>query len=245
MKTPVASPSPYGLHVIDSCFLCVMKEEGLFCRLPPAVLRDLNSIRQNSLYPPGALLFVEGESPKGLFILCSGQAKLSASSKDGRSVILRTVKPGEIMGLSSVTAKKPFAVTAEIVVPSQVSFIPRQKFSRFLRAHVEVSARVAEHLSMELHRAWEQTRLVTLASSAQGKLAQLLLSWTNEVGQQTPEGVRIRVTMTREEMGESIGASRETVSRLLTDFKRRGLISANGSSMFILKPDDLQKLCAS
>ena len=97
---------------------------------------------------------------------------------------------------------------------------------------------------MELHRAWEQTRLVTLASSAQGKLAHLLLGWTNEVGQQTPEGVRIRVTMTREEMGESIGASRETVSRLLTGFKRRGLIRTSGSSMFILKPDNLQELSA-
>ena len=245
MDTPTKSPAPYGLHVIGDCLLCVMREEGLFCRLSPDALRDLDAIRQTSLYPAGAVLFVEGESPKGLYILCSGRAKLVANSSEGRSIILRQVKAGEIMGLSSITANVPFPVTAEITAPSQVNFIPRSEFLQFLHKHVEVFARVAEHLSMELHRAWEQTRMVALAMSSRAKLAQLLGRWANEDGQQTPEGTRILVTMTHEAIGESIGASRETVSRLLADFKRHGIVRVKGGAIVILRPDELQSLGAS
>jgi len=242
MRSTAQSPSPYGLKVVDNCLLCVMKEEGLFCRLAPAALRDLSSIRRNTLYPAGAILFVEGGSPEGIYILCSGEAKLFASSKEGRSVILRRVKSGEVMGLSSVTANAPFPVTAETLVPSQVSFIPRSDFLAFLHTHVEVFARVAEHLSMELHKAWEQTRMVALGMSARAKLAQLLMSWASDEGSETPEGRRIRVTMTHEGIAESIGASRETVSRLLADFERRGVIRAKGSAIVILRLGELSSL---
>jgi len=245
MSSPAKSPAPYGLKVIDSCLLCVMKEDGLFCRLSSEALRDLNAIRQTTLYPAGAVLFVEGEPPKGLYILCSGDAKLVANSKEGRTVILRQVKAGEIIGLSSVTASAPYPVTAETVTPSQVSFIPRMEFLRFLRAHVEVFARVAEHLSMELHKAWEQTRMVALAMSARAKLAQLLVSWANEEGRPTAEGARVQVKMTHQRIGESIGASRETVTRLLADFKHDGLIRVKGGAIVILRPDELQTLSAS
>lgn len=245
MANQAKPAAPYGLRVIDSCLACVLREEGLFCRLPDEVLRDLNSIRQTSFYPPKALLFVEGEAPRGLFILCSGQARLVAGSKDGKSLTLRLVEPGEVLGLSSVIANGPHLVTAEILAPAQVNFIPRPEFLQFLRRHAEVSVRLAEHLSMELHKAWEQTRLLALAPSTQAKLAQLLLGWAEEHGQPTAEGLRISLNMTQEEIGEAIGASRETVSRLLADFKRRRLIRVKGGSVLVLRPDELRALSAS
>ena len=244
MKPAVEAPAPYGLKVIKNCLLCVMKEEGLFCRLPETALQDLNSCRQNSFYPPGAVLFVEGGSPDGLFILCSGEAKLVAGSKEGRNIILRVVEPGEVLGLSSVTSDTPYSVSAETLVPSQVSFIPRLDFLRIMRSHAEVAHRVAEHLSMELHKAWEQTRLVALAPSSRAKLAQWLLSWANEQGKSTAEGLRTSVAVTHSEIGESIGASRETVTRLLADFRRRGLIRAQGATLVILRPGELRALSA-
>ncbi len=236
-----AKPSaPYGLKIIQGCLTCPMHEEGLFCRLPPESLRDLSSIRQNAFYPQSAVLFVEGEPPRGLFILCSGQAKLTASSKDGKSITLRQVERGEVLGLSSVVAHSPYPVTAETLAPSQVSFIPRDEFLRFLHHHGDVSMRVAEHLSMELHRAWEQTRLLALAPDARAKLAQLLLIWATQHGTTTSEGVRVPITMTHEEIGEHIGATRETVSRLLADFKRQRLIRVTGASVVLLEPDRLR-----
>lgn len=236
------APGPYNLHVIESCFGCVMREEGVFCHLPHAALSHLNSLRQTSLYPRGAVLFVEGESPRGLFILCSGQAKLTANSRDGQSITLRLVERGEVLGLSSVISNSPYLASTETLKPSQVSFIPRLPFLQFLRASPDVALSVAKHLSMELHKAWEKTSLLALAPSTPAKVAHFLLAWAAEHGQKTVEGVHVPLNLTHEEIARSIGSSRESVSRILGDFRQRRLIRVNGGSVIILEPHELHSV---
>jgi CRP/FNR family transcriptional regulator len=97
---------------------------------------------------------------------------------------------------------------------------------------------------MELHKAWEQTRLLALAPSSRAKLAQLLLVWAEQHGQRTSEGVRVPLHMTQEAIGEAIGATRETVSRLLGDFRRHRWIRLQGASVLLLQPDQLRALGA-
>jgi CRP/FNR family transcriptional regulator, cyclic AMP receptor protein len=233
------SAAPYGLQVVENCVDCSARQNTLFCRLSAETMRELNGIRQTALYPQGAVLFVEGEMPRGVFVLCNGEAKLTAGSKQGEAIILRLVEAGELLGLSSLIAGSAYAATAETLTPAQVAFIPARKFQRFLRTHPDVALRVAEHLSMELHKSWEQARLLALAPSTRCKLAQLLLEWASEHGVAEEQGVSVPFHMTHEEIGRIIGASRETVSRLLSDFKRRRLIRVKGGAMYMV-PDELR-----
>lgn len=235
---------PYNLNVIESCLGCVMREEGLFCQLPHGALTSLNSIRQTSFYPRGAVLFIEGEPPRGLFILCSGQAKLTANSPEGHGLTLRTIEPGEVIGLSSVVGDCPYPATAETLSPCQVSFIPRLEFLKFLRSSSDVSIRVAKHLSMELHQAWRQSRMVALAPDTQAKLAEFLIERAGKCGQVTGDGLRIALNMTHEEIAKSIGASRESVSRILSDLRNRGVICVKGGTITILHSIELRSLIA-
>jgi len=235
-------PAPYHLKVIDSCFACVMREEGLFCQLSQGTLTELNALRQTSFYPRSAVLFVEGESPRGVFVLCAGQAKLTATSMDGQSLTLRFVEPGEVLGLSSVIGNIPYAAAAETLAPSQISFIPRLPFLQFLRAHTDVSLRVAKHLSNELHTSWDQTRMLALAPSTQAKVAQFLVAWAAQHGTEIPEGIRLALNMTHDEIAKRIGASRESVSRILGDFRLRGLIRVNRGTVVVLQPTELREL---
>lgn len=233
---------PYNVSVVESCSGCAMREKGPFCRLPQGTLAALNSIRQSSLYPRGAVLFVEGEAPRGLFILCTGQAKLSVGSSTGHVVSLRIVEQGESLGLSSIVANEPYAMRAETLSHCQVSFIPRLQFLQLLRAHPDLSLNVSRHLGMELHKAYDQTRLLALAPGTQVKVAQFLLAWAEQHGELVEEGMRLAVHMTHEEIGESIGAARETVSRVLGDFKRKQLIRVRGGTIVILQPQQLRGL---
>ncbi len=233
---------PYDVRIVESCSTCAMREKGLFCRLPQGTLAELNSLRQSSLYPRGAVLFVEGEMPRGLFILCSGQAKLSVGSSTGHVVTLRIVAQGESLGLSCIVANEPYAMRAETLSHCQVSFIPRLQFLQLLRAHPDLALNVTRHLGMELHKAYDQTRLLALAPGTQVKVAQFLLAWAEQHGDLVEEGVRLAVHMTHEEIGESIGAARETVSRVLGDFKRRQLIRVRGGTIVILQPQQLRGL---
>jgi CRP/FNR family cyclic AMP-dependent transcriptional regulator len=233
---------PYSLNIVESCSDCPMRDRGLFCKLLQGTLAELNSLRQDCLYPRGAVLFVEGEAPRGLFILCSGQAKLSASSANGHALNLRIVEPGEALGLSSVVVNEPYATRAETLSNCQVSFIARLRFLQLAHAHPDFSLNVSRHLSMELHSAYDQTRLLALAPGTQVKMAIFLLSWAEKHGEPVADGMRMAVYMTHGEIGESIGASRETVSRILGEFRRRQLIRVRGSTIVILQPKQLRSL---
>lgn len=236
---------PYNLNVVESCSSCSMHEQGMFCNLPQRTLTDLNSHRQSSLYPRGAVLFVEDETPRGLFILCSGQAKLSASSESGHAINLRVAEPGELLGLGSIILNRPYDARAETLRPSQVSFIPRLRFLQLLRAHADLALNASRHLGMELHKAYNLNRLLALAPGTQVRVAQFLVAWAERKGERVAEGVSLAVNMTHEEIGESIGASRETVSRILSDFKRKHLIGVRGGSIIILDPQQLLCLTTS
>ena len=93
--------APYGLEIIESCFNCPHREERLFCNLSEPALKQLETITAAATYPKGATLFVEGQKPRGVFILCNGRVKLSTSSADGKTLILRVPEKGEILGLAA------------------------------------------------------------------------------------------------------------------------------------------------
>jgi CRP/FNR family transcriptional regulator len=108
-----------------------------------------------------------------------------------------------------------------------------------MRAHPDVSLRVAKHLSMEVSKAWQQTRMLALAPDTHTKLTQFLSGWADKHGQTTTEGLRITLHMTHEEIARNIGASRESVSRILSDWKQRGVIRVGAGTITILKPQEL------
>src|ERR1700746_2185592 len=91
--------APYGLPVIESCISCPHAESRLFCDLSPVALQRLSEITSSATYPKGAMLFVEGKEARGVFILCTGHVKLSTSSADGKTLIVRISEPGDLLGL--------------------------------------------------------------------------------------------------------------------------------------------------
>jgi CRP/FNR family transcriptional regulator len=217
-------------------------ESSLFCNLEPAALQELNSLRQSSLYPKGAVLFVEGQPARGIFVLCTGKAKLSTASPQGRAVILRIAEAGEVLGLSAVLAGQAYEANAETLEPAQVNFLPGPDFLRFLQHHGQVSVRVAQHLSMELRRAYQQVSRIALGASARAKLAALLLDWAGRDGQPAASGLRFQLRLKHEEIGELLGSTRETVSRLFGEFRRQGLVQTKGSLITLRNPDRLRSL---
>jgi CRP/FNR family transcriptional regulator len=86
--------APYGLEFIENCLACPHREERLFCNLPETSVKAWSTITSSASYPKGATLFVEGQPNRGVFILCSGLVKLSTSSADGKTLILRISEPG-------------------------------------------------------------------------------------------------------------------------------------------------------
>jgi CRP/FNR family transcriptional regulator len=167
-----------------------------------------------------------------LFVVLDGEVRLSMNSSEGRRLSLRIARKGEVLGLSSALAGSPYEVTAETLYPARVAPIGRADFLRFLTRHPEVYLNVTEELSRHVSMACHQLRTVGLSASAPEKLARLLLEWS-EANATEGAGSRMRFSLTHEEIGEFIGASRETVTRTLSTFKHRHLVSFRGSMMEI------------
>src|SRR5450755_702905 len=95
---------PYGLELNDGCKTCSARGAGFFCQLPAGAVKEFDAIKSTATYPKGALLFVEKQDARGVFVLCEGEVKLSISSSEGKTLIMRTARAGELLGLVAALA---------------------------------------------------------------------------------------------------------------------------------------------
>ena len=240
-----AMKTPYGLPIIEDCKACKARKNQWFCGLSPEGLKILDAASHPSAYPDGALLFVEGQQARGAYVLCSGQAKLSTTSREGKVLILRIAASGEVLGLSAALSAGAYELTAETSGPCQINFVERHALVTAIGRSPEFGLHSALALSRQLQLAYHDVHDLVLSRSSAGKLARLLLSWSRRKEKPT-EGVEIRIpaTLTHEEMAQMIGSSRETVTRLLGDLKKKAWIELDGSTLVIRDRGALEALAA-
>jgi CRP/FNR family cyclic AMP-dependent transcriptional regulator len=244
-KVVATMNTPYGLEIIENCVTCKLRKDKWFCGLSSGVLKSFSDSSHLSTYPGGAVLFVEGQMPRGGLVLCSGKVKLSTTSRDGKVLILKMATPGEALGLSAVISGTPYELTAETVGPCQVNFIDRETLMKLLDKYGELGLHSAQALSREFQSAYRDIHELVLARSSAGKLARLLLSWGGRREWESGASeVRIRSSLTHEEIAQMIGSSRETVTRLLSELKKKELIRLEGSILVIRNRPALEALAA-
>jgi CRP/FNR family transcriptional regulator len=241
-RQEAAMNTPYGLEIVENCLSCNLRKDCAFCNFSPEVLKHFNSLGRISILPGGAVLFVEGQMPRGIFVLCAGKVKLSTTSKEGKVLILKIAVAGEVLGLSAVIAGTACELTAETALPCQVNFVEREALLRFIARHGEAGLHSAQALSKEFQSVYQDVHDLVMARSSAGKLAKLLLSWIpiRENGKE----VRICSGLTHEEMAQMIGSSRETVTRLLSDLKKKQFIWLEGSMLVIRNRTALEALAS-
>jgi len=225
--------TPYGMDLIESCLTCKLRADRIFCGLPVPVLKAFEGIKFTSAYPADSVLFVEGQQPRGIFVLCKGRVKLSISASNGKTLIVKIAEPGEVLGMSATISGKPYEVRAETIDPSQLSFVKRDDFLTFLRHNAEACFKLAEQLSEKYHNACNEVRSLGLSHSAAEKLARLLLEWSAKNNDGSHSEMRVKLGLTHEEIAQMIGTSRETVSRLFADLKKRQIVQSEGSTLVI------------
>jgi CRP/FNR family transcriptional regulator len=238
--------SPYGLEIVECCECCPRREELPFCDLTGEALRAFDELKSPALYPKGALFFLEGQPPRGVFVLCAGRVKLWSTSGDGHVIITHIARPVEILGLCATLTGEPHAVTAETTEACQVNFVGREDFLSFLASHPDACFRAAQQLSRNYRAALGKVRLLGLSYSAASKFARFLLESSGPAAGAGGEAQcgpdSLRLTLTHEEIGQAIGASRETVTRLVGEFKRGKLIEVRGATLLLSDRHSLERL---
>ena len=226
--------------VSRKCLDCRKVKPSSFCDLPEPVFTELAKLMICRQYSHGSAIFIEGQPPKGVYVICSGRAKLSAYSEEGKAIILRVAEAGEVLGLSAVISGTPYEKTAHTIDNCSISFIKRKDFISFIETHHDAALNALRQMSLNYQTAHQQICSLGLSATVGDKLARLLLQWYDRATVSGP--ALISRTYTHGDMAEMIGTSRETVTRLLKDFRDRGLISQTKGELCI--PDRrLLKAC--
>lgn len=232
-----------GLAAGDSCGACRMRNEAFFCRMSDTAAQEWDRLKHVIAYPEGAMICLEGEAARGLHILCQGQMKLLTTNSEGKTFILKIARPGEVFGLNAIVTGRPHEVTIETMQPSQFAYVSKEDFLRFIKDSGEACMRALQQLGQECHSAYEVIRSLGLASSVSEKLAKFLVGWSAK-GRECDGAVRVKLTLTHEELAQLIGCSRESVTRTLSDFKRQKLAELNGSTLLVWNMVGLETLAA-
>jgi CRP/FNR family transcriptional regulator, cyclic AMP receptor protein len=232
--------SPYGLPT--ECFSCRLRPDNYFCALSQKSLEAFNQIKHAAVFPEGAVIFMEGQAARGIFMLCQGQAKLSTTSRDGKTFILRISKPGEVLGLHAVVAGQPYDVTVQTMRPSQLNFVNREDFLQFLKEHGDACLRAAQQISRECRDAYEIVRSIG-SYSISTRVAKFLLESAAEA-KVTGGAVRVKLVLTHEDIAQLTGTSRETITRILSEFRKKDIVELKGSTLIIHNKPALERLVA-
>ena len=225
--------------VIEENFSNAFHKDSLRESLNPEDFEVYNNGLKVLEFAKGENVFEDGESPKGVYFIEKGTAKLSKSGVYGKDQILRFCKENDLIGYRSLLCGENFQANAEAMTPMTVQFLPADIFLHLLKVDPKLSYAMLQKIAYELG---ESANTVTFLAqkTVRERLAEILILLEQKLGTD-PEGF-IKISLTREEIANLIGTATESSIRLISEFKQDDLISVEGRNIKILNRDKLIKL---
>ena len=218
------------LKCVDTPMPC--RTGDFFRGLSIQARRDFELLATRVQCLPTKVLIAEEQKPSNILFLLEGEVNVLMTSLNGKQFLLGVVGTGEILGLASAISGDSSKITAVARHACKMASLHRQDFLDFLMRHPSASQSIALELSRLYGRVCARLRILGLATTVPARLANLMLEWARE-GLQTESGTQIRFVLTHDEIAACIGASRESVTRALTDFKNRDLVRVHGSTLIV------------
>lgn len=204
--------------VIRHCMDCPVRGSSRLCDVPEDVLREIDAEKQQVSYPAGSILYREGESARRAFVMCKGEVRLTRTSADGNGTILKIARSGELLGVGEAVRNIEYVATAEVTEESSIACLGREQLIGLMGRHSIAATRISQFLSWECSNVFVDLCLLRQPSCAAVKLGQFLLRWVETRPHCCEQWISIPYT--HSDMAQMLGASRETVTRLLSSFRR-------------------------
>jgi len=195
-------------------------------------LQELESMVSISEHKAGDTLFMEQQLLPGVFIVLAGDVRLSLNDAGGRGLTVHIAKRGSVLGAHSALFASPSDWTADTLYFSKIAFVKLNDFLRFADRYPEAYRLATIELTRTLRYTCRTLRMVGLSCCVRKRLASQLLAW-GEQGNKSGDQTQYCLVLTHAQIAEFIGAVRETVTRAMTAFKKRGLVDIRGTVLTI------------
>ncbi|AKX93573.1 Crp/Fnr family transcriptional regulator [Neomoorella thermoacetica] len=216
-----------------------LRQVPVFAGLEPEELQHIASLALLRRYRKNMYIFMEGEPGDAFYFVKKGAIKLFQVLEDGREKILHFVREGEIFAEVLLFEGGPYPATAQTLEDTEVGIIRNADMEKLLSAHGEMAVKIIKVMSRRLRQAQNHIRDLAL-KGAYGRLASSLLQLAREYGKPREDGVTIDLNLSQQELASLIGTSRETVARILSDFKRLGAVEVERQRITLLEPEKLK-----
>lgn len=204
--------------------------------LAPDQIARFAELARERTYPRGTVIVFEDDPGDSMFIVRTGRVKVVRVGEDGREVILGLLGPGEYFGELSLIDGQPRSAHVIAMEDAQLIVLRREDFRRRVEESPAVAWALLGELSRRLRRADEQIGSLVLLD-VDGRIARLLLDAAAESG-----GTTIQKRLTHQTIAQMVGASRETISRALRQFQKRGLIAVQRRQISIADRPGLERI---
>ncbi|KGE88998.1 MAG: response regulator [Phaeodactylibacter xiamenensis] len=199
-------------------------------------LRKLSDERKIKHYKRRDLIFEEGDYPRYLYFVKSGKAKVFKTNEDGKEYIIEICKEGDFFGYLDLLKEEKYTESAAAMEETEISLIPKEDFSKLLNANRDVASQMIKMLASNVTAKEEQ--LLNLAyNSVRRRVADAILLLHEKQG----EG---NISILRDDLARIVGTAKESVIRMLTEFKEDGYIEVIDGAIKIVDPEGLRNMHA-
>ncbi len=223
----------------SDCVNCNVRFKSIFCELNTGEVQLLNSARNTIIYKKGQPIFHEGSYPRGLYCVNSGKIKITQIGIDGKEQIVHLAKDADVMGYRAILSGDKYSCSAVAMEDSSLCFIPKDIFFSLVEKNSKVALQVIHLFSKELKEA--EKKITNIAQRpVKERIAQCLLLLKECYGFEK-DGCTIDIIITREEIANISGTTRETAIRSLFELKEDKVIELFGKKIKILHHNALLK----
>ena len=227
------------LCIMSKCEQCIVREFSSLKSLTKNELVHLSDCKTSRTIKKGEVIFEEGENVNGIFCIKDGVCKLTKLSPNGKDHIVKLVTKGELLGQRSMISEEPVNLSAVALEDMEVCFIPKSEVMGFFDKNNQFSMNVMKTICGDLKEA--DDHMVNLAQkTVKERLAETLLYLNDTFGKN--EDHSLKVQLSRDELASMIGTATESCIRLLSDFKKLGLIELTGKKIILKDINKLKKL---
>ncbi len=210
----------------------LLRRVSIFDNLSDENLAELGNHLKPIDVSRDTLIVGQDDVGDALYIIRSGRVKVVLYGESGREVILTIFRDGDFFGEMSLLDGRPRSASVIAQEKSQVLRLSREDFALHLQEYPNTALKVLSEMCKRLRHADEVIGNLALLD-VYGRVARILLDLAKDVGETGEEGVVIKQRPTQQELASMIGTSRETVSRVLSEFQRRGFISMQGKRVIL------------
>ena len=210
----------------------LLRNVSIFHGLDDAALERLAPCLKKIQFAKDAVIVGQADEGDALFIIATGRVKVVLRGRSGGEVILTMFRPGDFFGEMSLLDNQPRSASVVAIENSELLMLARGDFVAHLNQSPTTALKILGVLSSRLRRADEVIGNLALLD-VYSRVARALIELGVREGQKTEEGILIRERPTQQEFANMIGASRETVSRVLSELQRRGFIYMQGKALLL------------